>query len=250
MPARALAASVALAAAGCSPELMRPAPEATPPDVPVEMRFERGVPLVEGRLPGTGGGRVWFVIDTGAGDFTLLDESLTTSLRLKHELATDPRLPSANFSTTLEFLEVDGMGRADYTAFVTDSLASRPELTGISVPVQGVLGAGYFRGRCLRFDWASGRFSASHPRVRLARQVPIPLRYGTAGELYATLRVNGSDAVALVDTASATTLVAQELADRIGLAYDRADVTGTRRRASSSAARSRRTRRSSSRRAP
>jgi len=212
----------ALAASGCAADILRPVPPEAPTEVRVEMRFAGGLPLVEGRLGGGGQeGRAWFLIDTGAGDYTLLDERLTTAMRLRHELVRDPLLPGVNFSTRLDFLEVDGMGRRGVTAHVTDALSGRAELAALGVPVQGVLGTGYFRGECLELDFARGEFTAKRPRVRHARHVAIPLRYGIGGDLHATVHLNGIEAEALVDTGAARTLVGDEFAARIGVAGDR-----------------------------
>ncbi len=219
-PARLALALVlaAGAAAGCMPELLRPEAPASAPEVRVALRVSQGLPLVEGRLPGDR--RAWFLIDTGAGDYTLLDEGLTTALRLKHDLVRDPLLPSIQFCAQLPFLEVDGMGRRDLTVHVVEALADRAELSELGVRVEGVLGTGYFRGECLWLDWGRGEFTAKRPRVGLARHVPIPLRIGLGGDLRATLRVNGRDAETLVDTGSGRTLVAKEFADEALLAYD------------------------------
>ena len=219
-----LAAISTLGSTGCASDRGR-SPESIEPEVRTEMRLERGLPLVEARLPGEGElGRAWFLIDTGAGNFTLLDEGLTGSLRLKHDLVRDPLMPSIHFSAVVPFVEVDGMGRKDLLVYVTDGLADRTELADLGVRVQGVLGAGYFRGRCLAFDWANKEFTATRPRKPLARHVTIPLRFGQAGDLHATVRVNGHDAEVVIDTGSGQTLVAQEVADRLGIAYDRGKV--------------------------
>jgi hypothetical protein len=218
----ALALALPIAAASCTPDPLKPDPDQAQPEVLTALRIDHGLPLVEGKLPGEA--RAWFLIDTGAGDYTLLDEKLTTSLRLKHDLVRDPLLPSINFSTKLAFLEVDGMGRKDLTAYVTDALSDRSELSVLGVPVQGVLGTGYFRGHCLWLDWGKGEFTAMHARKRSARQIPIPLRFGVGGDLHASIRVNGADAEALIDTGSGQTLVSQELADRAHVDYDRAKV--------------------------
>lgn len=217
--------ALALSVPACVPELLRPSEADSTPEVRIPLRVENGLPLVEGRVPGRPGeDRVWFLIDSGAGDFTLLDEKLSTQLRLKHDLVRDPLLPSIDFSARLPFLEVDGMGRRDLTVYVTDLPPARPELRDLSVPVQGVLGAGYFLGQCLWFDWGKGEFTATRARRMLKRHVPIPLRFGLGGELHATIRVHGIEAEALVDTGSSRTLVAQEFADKVGLAYERAGV--------------------------
>lgn len=214
---RAAPLAAVLLTAACSADLLRPQPPPTPPEVRTPMTVAAGLPLVEGRLPDDR--RAWFLVDTGAGDFTLLDERLSQSLGLKHDLVRDPLMPSIHFSAALPFLEVDGMGRRDLTVYVTDALAERAEVAATGQQVEGVLGAGFFRGHCLWFDWKKGEFTATRPRVRLARHVPIPLRRGAGGELRATVRVNGVDAEMLLDTGSPRTLVTRELADRLHVPY-------------------------------
>jgi predicted aspartyl protease len=219
-----LLALLPVLATGCSQmgDLLKPDAPAPEPEVRVEMRVAHGLPLVEGRLPGDA--RAWFLIDTGAGDFTLLDEELSRALKLKHDLVRDPLLPSVNFSAKLPFLEVDGMGRRDLEVYVTDAIANRGELSDLGVRVQGVLGTGYFRGRCLWLDWGKGEFTASRERGRTARQVPVPLRFGVGGDLRATVRVNGMQAEALIDTGSGQTLVTRELAEAAHVTFDLAKV--------------------------
>ncbi|MBL8840621.1 MAG: aspartyl protease family protein [Planctomycetes bacterium] len=209
-----------LAAASCK----MPAPDpndpstAPPPEMRVELRIAAGLPLVEGRLPGDV--RAWFLIDTGAGNFTLFDQQLSSGLGLKHELVRDPLMPSIHFKAQVPFLEVDGMGRRDFTAYVADGLSDRPEFAGLGVPVSGVLGTGWFRGKCLWFDWKKGEFTAERARRRLSRHITLPLRFGVAGGLHCTVRLNGIACEALLDTGSAETLVPRELADRLELRYD------------------------------
>jgi predicted aspartyl protease len=193
-----------------------PAESSGPSRVP--MRIAAGLPLVEGRLPGDA--RAWFLIDTGAGDFTLLDQELTAALGLKHELIHDPLLPSIHFTAQVPFLEVGGMGRRNFRAYVAEDLSLRPELSGLGVKVHGVLGAGWFRGRCLWFDWGKDEFSTDHPRVRHSRHVALPLARGVSGELRTTIKLNGVACEALIDTGSAETLVSKEVADRLPIHYD------------------------------
>jgi clan AA aspartic protease (TIGR02281 family) len=86
--------------------------------------------------------------------------------------------------------------------------------------VHGVLGVGWFRGRCLWFDWGKSEFSTDHPRVRHSRHVALPLGRGVSGELRTTIKLNGVACEALIDTGSADTLVSKEVADRLGIRYD------------------------------
>ncbi|MBM4016464.1 MAG: hypothetical protein FJ293_16070, partial [Planctomycetes bacterium] len=219
----AVALATALAAAGlagCSHLPFSPPPPATPAEPPVlaPLYLEGGLPVVEARLPGDV--RAWFLIDTGAGKFTLLDASLSAALALKHELVRDPLMPSISYSARLPFLEVDSMGRRDMTAYIADGLAGRSELAELGVPVQGVLGTHYFRGHCLWIDWGRREFTAMWPRVRHARHVALPLRFGVGGELHATVRINGIFCDALIDTGSAETVLSTETADRLQIRYD------------------------------
>jgi predicted aspartyl protease len=218
--AAALGLAAAVASTSCSAfdALLAPPPESETREVATPLRFESGLPLVEARLPGDQ--RAWFLVDTGAGDFTLFDSKLSKQLGLRHDVVHDPGMPSVHLSAALPFLEVDGMGRRDVTVLVADGLADRADLASLGVPVQGVLGAGFFRGQCLGFDWAKGTFTATRPRVRLARHVVLPLRRSIDGELRATVKVNGVDAQALLDTAAPRTLVTQEFADRAHVVYD------------------------------
>ncbi len=214
-------AAIVLLLAAVSCRLLEPPPPSEPlPEQRVELRIAAGLPLVEGRLPGDV--RAWFLIDTGAGDFTLFDQQLSSALGLKHELIRDPLMPSIHFSTRVPFLEVDGMGRRDFTAYVAEGLSERPELSGLGVVVHGVLGTGWFRGKCLWFDWNKREFTAERARVRLARHIALPLRFGVGGDLHLTVRLNGIACEALLDTGSAETLVTRELADRLAIRYDAA----------------------------
>ena len=220
-----VAAAAVFAAAGCSSSLFEPAPPVAYPEVRVAMRFGGGLPLVEATLPGDA--HAWFLIDTGVGNFTLLSEERSRALKLKHDVVHDPLLPSMQFQAELERLEIDGLGRRKVRVYVTDALTGRDELSDLGVPVEGVVGTGFFRDHCLFFDWRKGEFTATFARNRQPRQIPIPLRIGIAGDLHATVRLNGKTAEALIDTGSAETLVAQEFADSIGLRYDHGKVAVT-----------------------
>lgn len=194
-----------------------PPPPAGPPEL-CEMRIAAGLPLLEASLPGDV--KAWCLLDTGAGNFTLLDQRLSSALGLKHELVRDPLMPSISYAAKVPFLEVDSIGRRDFTAYIAEGLSDRAEFAGLGVPVQGVLGAGWFRGHCLWLDWGNGKFTAEWPRERLARHVALPLRLGVSGELHVTVRVNGVVCDALIDTGSAETLLGKETADRLRVAYD------------------------------
>ncbi len=185
----------------------------------VELQLLGGLPLVEGRLPNDQ--RAWFLIDTGAGEYTMLDPRLTKELGLAHELIDDPRMQFTHFAAKLPFLEVATLGRRNLTVYVVEGLSDRPALADLGVVVRGVLGTGFFRGQCLGIDWARHEFTADRPRIARARQIPIPLRIAPGGELHATVRINGITCEALIDTGSAETLVGKELADRLNVTYDR-----------------------------
>jgi predicted aspartyl protease len=174
--------------------------------------------VAEARLPGDV--RAWFLIDTGAGKFTLFDASLSSALALRHELVRDPLMPSISYSASAPFLEIDSMGRRNLTVHVAEGLADRAELADLDVPVQGVLGTHFFRGHCLWIDWGKREFTAMWPRVRHARHVALPLRYGVGGELHATIRINGIACDALIDTGSAETLLSTESAERLSIRFD------------------------------
>ena len=221
----AVALAATLVAAGLTSCALPPSSPPPPsgqaePPVLAPLHLEGGLPVVAARLPGDV--RAWFLIDTGAGKFTLLDTSLSAALALKHELVRDPLMPSISYSARLPFLDVDSMGRRDLTAYVADGLAERRELAGLGVAVQGVLGTHYFRGHCLWIDWGRREFSAMWPRVRHSRHVALPLRFGVGGELHATVRINGIACDALIDTGSAETLLATETAERLQIRFDAA----------------------------
>ena len=212
--------ALALLAAGCIQQDPQSAPPPTAPESRIELRLIGGLPLVEGRLPGDV--TAWFLIDTGAGDFTLLDQNLSSSLGLKHEIVRDPLMPSIHYSAKVPFLEVDSMGRRDFTAYVAEGLSERAELADLGVTVRGVLGTGWFRDHCLWFDWGRGEFTAEHARLPLARHIALPLRFGISGELHVTVVVNGVACDALVDTGSPETLLSRETAERLKVRFDAA----------------------------
>ena len=214
--ARAGALAV-LALPACGSWLQRQA-QPPPPAVPSALRFAHGLPLVA--VHGPGEKTAWFVVDTGAGSFTFVDPELTKSLGLKCEFVRDPAIPSVSLSATVPFLELEGFGRRDLTVYVTE-LSDRASFAGLDVKVQGALGTGFFRGQCLRFDWGKGQFTPNELRHPLARHVALPLRFGQGGELYCTVRVDGVQCQALIDTASPRSLVTREFADDAKLVFDR-----------------------------
>jgi hypothetical protein len=214
--ARAGALAV-LALPACGSWLHRQAPP-PPPAVPSALRFAHGLPLVA--VHGPGEKSAWFVVDTGAGAFTFVDPEFSKSLGLKCDVVRDPAIPSVYLSATVPFLELAGFGRRDLTVYVTE-VSERATFEGLDVKVQGALGTGFFRGQCLRFDWGKGQFTPNELRSPLARHVALPLRYGQGGELYVTLRVDGVQCQALIDTASPRSLVTREFADDAKLAFDR-----------------------------
>ena len=204
--ARAGALAV-LALPACGSWLQRQAPP-PPPPVPSALRYVHGLPLVA--VHGPGEKTAWFVVDP----------QFAKVLGLKFDVVHDPAVPSVSLSAKVPFLELEGFGRRDLTVYVTE-LSDRATFAGLDVRVQGALGSGFFRGQCLRFDWGKGQFTPNELRHPLARHVALPLRFGQGGELYCTLRVDGVQCQALIDTASPRSLVTREFADDAKLAFDR-----------------------------
>ncbi len=193
----------------------RPAPP--PPPVPSALRFSHGVPLVA--VHGPDDRSAWFVVDTGAGQFSFMDPSFSRALGLKCDVVHDPAIPLVFLSAQVPFLELEGFGRRDLTVYVTE-MSDRAEFAGLDVKVQGALGTGYFRGQCLHFDWGKGEFTPNELRQPLARHVALPLRFGPSGELFCTVRIDGVQCQALVDTASTLSLVTREFADAARISFD------------------------------
>lgn len=191
-----------------------------PPPTPVRnaLHLSHGIALVAVHAPNDR--TSWFAIDTGAGRFTFIDQSFGKALGLKYDIVRDPAIPFINLSSKLDFLDVKGFGRRNLTVYVND-VGDRAAFSGLDVKVEGVLGTGFFRGQCLRFDWARQEFTPNEPRQRLARHVPIPLRYGSSQELYCSVKVEGLPCEALIDTASPQTLLTKEFADQAKVDYDR-----------------------------
>jgi predicted aspartyl protease len=205
-----------LALPACAQWMQRSAPPPSP--VKNALRFSHGIPLVEVRGPEDQ--KAWFVVDTGAGQFTFVDPSLSRTLGLKCDVVRDPAVPFVYLSAEVPFLELDGFGRRALTVYVTET-SERATYSALDVKVQGALGTGFFRGQCLRFDWGKGEFTPNDPRQPLARHVALPLHFGANGELYCTLRVDGVQCQALIDTASPQSLVTREFADTAKLEVDR-----------------------------
>src|SRR5262249_40151086 len=189
-----------------------------PPPVPSALHYSHGVPLVSVRGPDDKS--AWFVIDTGAGQFTFMDPSFSKTLGLKCELVSDPAIPIIHLSPKVPFLGLEGFGRRALAVYVT-GVSERSTFAGLDVKVEGSLGTGYFRGQCLRFDWGKGSFTPNEPRRPLARHVALPLHFGTSGELFCSVRVDGVQCQALVDTAATQSLVTREFADAAKLELDR-----------------------------
>lgn len=192
--------------------------EAPPPPVRNALKFTRGIALVSVHAPVDQ--TAWFAIDTGAGRFCFIDPSFGKTLGLKYDIVRDPAIPFINLSAPLKYLEVDGFGRRDLTVYVNE-ISDRAAFADLDVKVAGVLGTGFFRGQCLRFDWAKSEFTPNEPRKLLARHVPIPLRYGTSGEIYCSVKVEGLACEALIDTASPQSLLTKEFADQAKVDVDR-----------------------------
>jgi hypothetical protein len=205
-----------LALPACAQWMQRSAPPPTP--VKSTLRFSHGIPMVEVRGPDEKSG--WFVVDTGAGQFTFVDPAFSRTLGLKCDVVRDPAAPFVYLSAEVPFLELDGFGRRAFTVYVTE-ISERATYAALDVKVQGALGTGYFRGQCLHFDWGKGEFTPNELRQPLARHVALPLHFGASGELYCTLRVDGVQCQALIDTASPQSLVTREFADVAKLDVDR-----------------------------
>jgi hypothetical protein len=190
-----------------------------PPPAPVRsaLHFVNGIALVAVHAPNDH--TAWFALDTGAGNFSFIDPGYGKVLGLKFDIVRDPAIPFINLSAPVKFLELDGFGRKDVTVFVSE-VSERAAFSDLDVKVQGVLGTGFFRGQCLHLDWAKGEFTPNEVRQRRARQVPVPLRYGTSGELYCSVKVDGASCEALLDTASPQTLITKEFADQVKLTVD------------------------------
>ena len=214
--ASALLLLIPLALPACA-ELLQRREEQKPP-VRNALRFSNGIALVNVKAPNDQ--TAWFALDTGAGKFTLIDPAFGKALALKFDIVHDPAIPFISLSAPIKYLEIDGFGRRDLTVYVNE-LAERTAFAGLDVKVAGVLGTGYFRGQCLRFDWAKGEFTPNEPRKRLARHVPIPLRYGSSEELYCSVKVEGLPCEALIDTASPQTLLTKEFAEQAKVEFDR-----------------------------
>ncbi len=187
-------------------------PEGRPEEIFVPLRVENGRLSLEVALPRRL--RTFFLFDSGSGDLTLIDRSLSRELRLHHEVVDDAQRPYLNIETELGFLEAGSVGKEDVMVYV-DDFDHREHLADL--PVSGVFGAGFFRGECLFFDLANGVYSSNHPRGLLPGQVPLALRWGPQATLSLTVRVNGQEVKALVDTGSAHTYVAPGFAVRAGL---------------------------------
>jgi hypothetical protein len=192
--------------------------EAPPKPVRNPLHFVNGIALVAVHAPDDK--TSWFAIDTGAGRFSFIDPSFGKALGLKYDIVRDPAIPFINLSAPLKYLEVDGFGRRDLTVYVNE-ISERAAFADLDVKVSGVLGTGFFRGQCLRFDWAKSEFTPNEPRKLLARHVPIPLRYGTSGEIYCSVKVEGIPCEALIDTASPQTLLTREFAEQAKVDVDR-----------------------------
>jgi hypothetical protein len=209
--------TIPLALAACAEMLAK---RSEPPPTPVRsaLHYVNGIALVAVHAPNDH--TAWFALDTGAGNFTFIDPKFGKTLGLKFDIVRDPAIPFINLSAPVRFLEVDGFGRKELTVFVTE-VSERAAFSDLDVKVQGVLGTGFFRGQCLHLDWAKGEFTPNELRERRARHVAIPLRYGTSGELYCTVKVDGAACEALIDTASQQSLITKEFADQVKLSVDK-----------------------------
>jgi clan AA aspartic protease (TIGR02281 family) len=209
---------VALLTLPACADLLHKKDASPPPPVRSALHYVNGIALVAVHAPNDH--TAWFALDTGAGNFTFIDPKYGKTLGLKFDIVRDPAIPFINLSAPIEFLEVDGFGRRDVTVFVNE-ISERAAFADLDVKVQGVLGTGFFKGQCLHLDWAKGEFTPNELRQRRARHVAVPLRYGTSGELYCTVKIDGSACEALVDTASPQTLLTKEFADQFGIKVDK-----------------------------
>jgi hypothetical protein len=213
---RRLAVLLLPALAACAQLLSRtPAPSGPP--IRGALHLSQGIPLVAVHSPRDH--TAWFAVDTGAGEFTFIDPAFSKLEGLKCAPVRDPAIPFIYLSAPVDYLEIEGFGRKELTVYVTE-VSERTGFQGLDVKVMGSLGTGFFRGQCIHFDWAAGTFTANEERRRLARHVPIPLRYGDRGELYGTVRVNGIPCEALFDTASPQSLLTEEFAQSAHVAAD------------------------------
>jgi len=174
-------------------------PRGAPPPM-VELRVEQGLPFVQAQMQaGSRTALGWMLIDTGAGDFTLIDPATARTLELRHEPQSDPEAPWLGVRARLDALTLaDGLRRAPWTLHVVP-LQSRTDLKAI--PIAGVLGTAVLRGQQVVLDLDRKRFGTG--RVPVPRGADwIPLAWGEQGTLLCEIRVVGRTLRAYLDTGS------------------------------------------------
>jgi hypothetical protein len=175
----------------------------------VQLRWQDGLPLVPATVNGHPG---WFLLDTGSGDFTVVDQALSQRLQLRHEPVLQGGQQFLTVRAEVPNLTAAGLTREHGLVYV-DDLAKRPRLAAVAP--DGVLGTGFFKGESLEIDFARSRLRVA-PAVGADRRHVLDLRWGPAGTLTCRVEIGGQSVTALLDTGSRRSLLSPRLAAQLG----------------------------------
>ncbi len=186
-------------------------------ELPVRMRD--GFAFVPASIGGT---PVTLLLDTGAQGM-LLTPDIVETLRLPVDPRAGTRLLGTGGVRTapnvaLRDLRVGGLPMADSSVPV----AALPGVPRTEPPLAGLFGGQFLASYDLDLDVPRGRMALYEPLGCAAPPFPLPydvlpLTVSPEGDVFVTVRINGQDLLALVDTGSRASIITEQAAERLGL---------------------------------
>lgn len=195
--------------AGCVPQKRAELP----------VRVQDGFAFVPASIGGT---PVTLLLDTGAQGM-LLTPDIVRVLRLPVDPQAGTRLLGTGGvrnapNVLLRDLRISALPLPDSSAPV----AALPGVPRVEPPLAGLLGGQFLGAYDLDLDVAHGRMALYDALGCAAPPFPLPydvlpLTVSPEGDVFVTVRINGLDLLALVDTGSRASIITEQAAERLGL---------------------------------
>jgi predicted aspartyl protease len=211
LPAALLGCTIVIAIPSCGRAACRKAA-----DVP--LRLEEGFPVVAASVGST---PVSFLLDTGAQAHLVLPDA-AKALGLRVLPGQVPVIGTGGArQATVVMLERVRLGGIELPPAPTP-VSDLPTLPTVTPMLAGLLGAPVLASYDLELAASSGRIGlyeagACDPSILGGRTTILPLTITPAGEALLSVRLNGHELVAQLDTGSRATLLTQEAARQLGL---------------------------------